>query len=72
MAQKLKLLRGHALIESAVSSNRIEGINIDQSQINTFILEKPLLKGRGPGAIWRKRGNQEGSKAYGNRGTAYI
>ncbi|KKL77764.1 hypothetical protein LCGC14_2031610 [marine sediment metagenome] len=55
--QKLKILREHALIESAISSNRIEGINVDQSRINTLILGKPLLKGRGPGEVWRKRGN---------------
>jgi len=36
--QKLKILREHALIESAISSNRIEGINVDQSRINTLIL----------------------------------
>jgi len=53
--QKLKLLREHALIESAISSSRIEGINVDQSRINTLILEKPLLKNRGPVAIWRKK-----------------
>ena len=29
--QKLKILREHALFESAVSSNRIESINVDQS-----------------------------------------
>lgn len=28
--QKLKVLREHALIESAVSSNRIEGVEIDR------------------------------------------
>jgi len=44
--QKLKILREHALIESAVSSNRIEGINVDQSRINTLILGKPLLNDR--------------------------
>ncbi len=82
--QKLKILREYALIESAISSNRIEGINVDQSRINTLILGKPLLKdrdeeevrgyrdalrfvyekagfveclGRGPGAIWQKKGN---------------
>ncbi len=44
--QKLKLLREHALIESAISSNRIEGINVDQSRINTLILGKPFLKNR--------------------------
>jgi hypothetical protein len=30
--QRLKALREHALIESAVSSNRIEGIEIDQKR----------------------------------------
>ena len=60
--QKLKILREHALIESAISSNRIEGINVDQSRIDTLILGKPLLKDRneeGFGAtvtIWRKKG----------------
>ena len=44
--QKLKLLREHALIESAVSSNHIEGVSIDQSRINTLILGKPFLKNR--------------------------
>ena len=44
--QKLKLLREHALIESAISSNRIQGVNIDQSRINTLILGNPLLKDR--------------------------
>ena len=55
-SQKLKILREHALIESAISSNRIEGINVDQSRINTLILGNPFLKDRGPGAIWRKKG----------------
>jgi Fic family protein len=44
--QKLKVLREHALIESAISSNRIEGVNVDQSRVNTLILGKPLLKDR--------------------------
>lgn len=44
--QKLRIFREHALIESAISSNRIEGINVDQSRINTLILGKPLLKDR--------------------------
>jgi len=81
--QKLKILREHALIESAISSNRIEGVNVDQSRIRTIFFRKTLLKdrdeeevrgyrdalrlihekaglveclGRGPGAIWRKKG----------------
>ena len=53
--QKLKILREHALIESAISSNRIEGVNVDQSRINTLILGKPILKDRGSGVIWWKK-----------------
>jgi len=34
------------LIESAVSSNRIEGVNIDQSRIRTIVFGKTLLKDR--------------------------
>ena len=33
--QKLKVLREHALIESAISSNRIEGVEVSQSRIGT-------------------------------------
>ena len=34
--QRLKILREHALIESAVSSNRIEGVEVDQARIGTL------------------------------------
>ncbi|MCK5242152.1 hypothetical protein KAR34_06860 [bacterium] len=44
--QRLKALREHALIESAVSSNRIEGVEIDKSRIATVIFGKPLLRDR--------------------------
>lgn len=44
--QRLKALREHALIESAVSSNRIEGVTVDRSRIRTLILGKPLLRDR--------------------------
>jgi hypothetical protein len=68
--QKLKIRREPALIESAVSSNRIEGINVDQSRIDTLILRNPLLKDRDEEEVrgyrnaLAKRGNKEGSKAY--------
>src|SRR2546423_10789907 len=39
--QKLRVLREHALIESAVSANRIEGVNIERDRV------KPVLQGRG-------------------------
>ncbi len=44
--QKLKALREHAIIESAVSSNRIEGVEIDRKRIGTVIFGRPLLKDR--------------------------
>jgi fido (protein-threonine AMPylation protein) len=44
--QRLKVLREHALIESAVSSSRIEGVTVDQSRIGTVIFGKSLLKDR--------------------------
>ncbi|MFB0515307.1 MAG: Fic family protein [Candidatus Neomarinimicrobiota bacterium] len=44
--QRLKALREHALIESAISSNRIEGVEVDQSRIATIVFGKPLLRDR--------------------------
>lgn len=44
--QKLKKLREHALIESAVSSNRIEGVEIDRKRVGTVIFGKSLLQDR--------------------------
>lgn len=35
--QKLKSLKEHALIESAISSNRIEGVEVDKKRIGTII-----------------------------------
>jgi Fic family protein len=44
--QKLRVLRENAMIESAVSSNRIEGVTVDQARVRTIILGKPLLRDR--------------------------
>jgi Fic family protein len=44
--QRLKVLREHALVESAVSSNRIEGVEVDPSRIATIVFGKPLLRDR--------------------------
>ena len=44
--QKLKVLREHALIESAISSNRIEGVTVDQSRVGTIIFGKSILRDR--------------------------
>src|SRR6266498_4041707 len=44
--QKLRVLREHALIESAVSSNRIEGVTVDKARVATVIFGKSLLHDR--------------------------
>src|SRR5438477_11479796 len=44
--QKLKALREHALIESAISSNRIEGVEVDKLLVATLIFGKPALRDR--------------------------
>jgi len=44
--QRLKALREHAMIESAVSSNRIEGVEIDAERVRAVVLGKPALRDR--------------------------
>lgn len=45
--QRLKALREHALIESAVSSNRIEGVSVEPSRIrDVLVAPKPLFRDR--------------------------
>lgn len=44
--QKLKILREHAIAESTISSNRIEGVEIDRKRVGTVIFGKPDLKDR--------------------------
>lgn len=46
MPQRLRVFREHALIESTVSSNRIEGVTIEQSRVKPVILGKSLLRDR--------------------------
>jgi hypothetical protein len=44
--QRLKSLKEHALIESAVSSNRIEGVEVEKKRIGTIIFGKSFLHDR--------------------------
>lgn len=45
--QRLKVLREHALIESAVSSNRIEGVAVDAARVReVLVAPKPLFRDR--------------------------
>lgn len=40
------MLREHALIESAVSSNRIEGVEVEDKRVGTLIFGSPALRDR--------------------------
>ena len=44
--QRLKALREHSMIESAVSSNRIEGVEVDPGRVRTIVFGKPSLRDR--------------------------
>jgi len=45
--QKLKALKEHAIIESAVSSNRIEGVSIDPDRVrDVLIAPRPMFRDR--------------------------
>ena len=44
--QRLRALREHVLIESAISSNRLEGVEVEQSRIATVVLGKARLRDR--------------------------
>jgi Fic family protein len=44
--QILRALREHALIESAVSSNRIEGVEVEQDRIATLMFGRPAPRDR--------------------------
>ncbi len=44
--QRLKSLKENALIESAVSSNRIEGVEVDMKRIDTILFGNSLLQDR--------------------------
>jgi Fic family protein len=44
--QRLKVLREHALIESAISSNRIEGVEVEPSRIGAILSGKQVLRDR--------------------------
>jgi len=44
--QRLKVLREYAIAQSVVSSNRIEGVEIDQTRVGTVVFGHPALKDR--------------------------
>lgn len=72
--QMLKSLREHSIIESAVSSNRIEGVIVDQKRIGTIIFGKQHLNDRNEEEVrgYRKALkliHEEGKKLPVNKGT---
>jgi Fic family protein len=44
--QRLRVLREHALIESSVSSNRIEGVEVDPGRVGTVVFGRSHLRDR--------------------------
>ncbi len=64
-SQRLKSLKEHALIESAVSSNRIEGVEVDKKRIGTIIFGKSLLHDRSEEEV---RGYREALNLIHDRG----
>jgi len=44
--QRLRVLREHALVESAVSSNRMEGVIVENARVATVVFGKSLLHDR--------------------------
>lgn len=44
--QVLKALRESAVVESAISSNRIEGVEVDRRRVATLVFGKPSLRDR--------------------------
>ena len=44
--QRLRVLRENAMIESAVSSNRIEGVTVDQARLQPILFGKAALRDR--------------------------
>lgn len=45
-SQRLKTLREHALVESAVSSNRIEGVEVEPRRVATLVFGRASLRDR--------------------------
>jgi len=54
--QRLKVLREHAIIESAVSSNRMEGVQVEPGRVRTVVFGHSLLRDRDEEEV---RGYQE-------------
>ena len=67
--QKLKVLREHALIESAVSSNRIEGVTVAHTRIRTLIFGEPVPRDRNEEEVRGYRAARSGTPVSTRRRT---
>ena len=67
--QRLKVLRENAMIESAISSNRIEGVTVDQARVRTVILGKSPSRDRDEEEV---RGYRDALKLIHERGTGLL
>ncbi len=69
--QRHKILREHAIIEGAVSSNRIEGVEVDNRRIATIVFGTSILRDRSEEEVRGYRGarphRRAGREAYGER-----
>jgi fido (protein-threonine AMPylation protein) len=65
--QRLKILREHTIVESAVSSTRIEGVNVDPSRVRTIVFGKASLRDRNEEEV---RGYREALKLIHEQGAA--
>ena len=64
--EKLRILREHAVVESAVSSNRIEGVEIDEARVGTVVFGESALQDRNEEEI---RGYRNALKLLHEKGT---
>ncbi|MCX5858565.1 MAG: Fic family protein, partial [Proteobacteria bacterium] len=66
--QRLKVLREYALVESAVSSNRIEGVEIDRARVGTVVFGQSKLRDRDEEEV---RGYREALKLIHEKGAKF-
>jgi Fic family protein len=63
--QRLRILREHAIVESAVASNRIEGVTVDQKRVGTIVFGNRPLRDRNEEEV---RGYRDALKLVHQRG----
>lgn len=67
--QHLKALREHAIVESVVSSNRIEGVEVESARVRTLVFGHPQPRDRDEEEV---RGYREALKRIHEQGAALV